>query len=75
MFGGVTAYLALYITGFVLYGEAKPYVLWALDPVIWGFAASAACGILVTLASKPPPRTLVERFFYADQGARRGNTQ
>jgi Na+/pantothenate symporter len=65
MFGGMTAYLALYIGGFVTYGEARPYVLWAFDPVIWGFAASATCGMVVTLATKPPPRTLVERFFYA----------
>lgn len=64
MFGGVTAYLALYIAGFAMHGEARPYVLWALDPVIWGFAASATCGIVVTVSTQPPPRELVERYFY-----------
>lgn len=67
MFGGIIAYLALYIVGFVTYGEARPLVVLQLDPVIWGFVASAACGLIVTMATEPPSQKIVERFFYVQK--------
>lgn len=65
MFGGIGVYLSLYIAGFVAYGRASPLLLLQLDPMVWGAAASGILGLCVTLATKPPPVELVQRFFYA----------
>ena len=65
MLGGVLVYLSLYVAGFITYGRAKPITLFHLDPMVWGVVASALCGVCVTLTSKPPPQSVVRRFFCA----------
>jgi Na+/pantothenate symporter len=64
MFGGIGFYLSLYIGGFIAYGRATPLFLLQLDPMVWGAVASALFGLGVTLATKPPPAQLVDRFFH-----------
>lgn len=65
MLGGFSVYLSLYLTGYVVYRAAQPVMLLSLDPLIWGFAASLVAGVLVSLATAPPPEHLVRKFFYA----------
>ena len=64
MLGGFLAYLALYIAGFLVYGGTTPIRPLGLDPLIWGFAASLLFALAGTYATAPPPRHLVQRYFY-----------
>lgn len=66
MLGGLGCYLALYVAGFITFGRATPVRPLSLDPLIWGFAASLVFGLLFSLATPPPPRHLVRKFFYAE---------
>jgi sodium/pantothenate symporter len=49
-------------------GLLRPYYIFGVDPVIWGMLASAIAGIVVSLATSPPPRELISRLF--DRAAR-----
>ncbi len=66
MIGGFLAYLALYVAGFVLYGNTTPVRPLGFDPLIWGFAASLVFAWIGTFATAPPPERLVRKFFYRD---------
>ena len=63
MLGGFFSYVTLYILGYLQYGETKPIRPLSMDPLIWGFLASAAIGYALTLSTRPPERAIVERFF------------
>lgn len=67
MLGGLAVYLELYLAGFWIYGTNRPVSPLSLDPLLWGFAASFVCGVGVSLATPPPPRALVSRFFERDE--------
>ncbi|HJT36517.1 MAG TPA: hypothetical protein VJ783_31125 [Pirellulales bacterium] len=41
----------------------RPYYLLGLDPVIWGRTASLIAGVLVSLATAPPPAAVLSRLF------------
>ena len=47
----------------------QPYYLLGLDPIMWGLAASAATGIVVSLLTRPPDPDVISRFFDAKQPA------
>jgi sodium/pantothenate symporter len=72
MFVGAATVLVLFTCGPLF--ESKPifdaYQLLGLDPVVWGLAASAVAGVLVSLATMPPPVELVSRLFDAPQAAK-----
>ncbi len=63
--GGFFAHLSLYVTNWVMFDAFSPYNLLGVSPIIWGLAASLIVGIAATLASPPPPREQVRRFFCA----------
>ena len=65
MIGGLLAYLALYLAGFIQQGTMTPIRPLGLDPLIWGFLASLACAGLGTLAGPRPPEHVVRRFFFS----------
>jgi SSS family solute:Na+ symporter/sodium/pantothenate symporter len=66
MIGGLAAYLSLCVVGFFHYRAFRPLRPLDLDPLIWGLAASLACGVLVAITTRPPPKHLVRKFFYCD---------
>lgn len=72
MIGGAATVLVLFTCGPLF--ESKPifdaYQLLGLDPVVWGLAASAVTGVVVSLATSPPPAELVSRLFDAPQVAK-----
>lgn len=41
----------------------RPHFLLGVEPLAWGLAASSIAGVLVSLASQPPPVAIVSRFF------------
>jgi len=45
----------------------RPYFFCGFDPIIWGLLASAIAGVGVTLLTRPPSQTLIDRMFNADQ--------
>lgn len=67
MFAGAVTVLALFTCGPLVEGKAlfDPYQLLSLDPIVWGLAASAVAGVLVSLCTSPPPAALVSRLFDA----------
>jgi SSS family solute:Na+ symporter/sodium/pantothenate symporter len=44
-------------------GALRAYFFLGLDPVLWAMAASAAAGIVVSLATTPPAPERVDRYF------------
>jgi len=72
MLAGAAMALALFTCGPLL--ESKklfdPYQLLGLDPIVWGLAASAVAGVLVSLLTAPPSAVLVSRLFDADRPGR-----
>ncbi|MEX0939521.1 MAG: hypothetical protein WDZ59_16780 [Pirellulales bacterium] len=67
---GIVTYIGLYIGGFVYYGRTDPLEPLSLHPLIWGFAASAIAGVVVSLSTAPPPAHLVKKFFHRDDGGK-----
>jgi SSS family solute:Na+ symporter/sodium/pantothenate symporter len=66
MLGGAGTILALFIAGSIAGGTAfQPYLLFGLEPIVWGLAVSAVAGVVVSLCTVPPPPTLVSRLFDA----------
>jgi SSS family solute:Na+ symporter/sodium/pantothenate symporter len=67
MFAGAATVLALFSCGPLLENKRffDPYQLAGLDPIIWGLAASSLAGVLVSLATAPPPAELVSKLFDA----------
>jgi len=43
----------------------RPYFLLGLDPILWGLAASAIAGVVVSRLTTPPPEELVSKLFDA----------
>jgi sodium/pantothenate symporter len=65
MLAGFLAHLSMYFLGYV-YNRSffNPYRLFDFDPIIVGLFVSFATVILVTLITPPPPRDIVEKYFY-----------
>jgi SSS family solute:Na+ symporter/sodium/pantothenate symporter len=41
----------------------RPYFLLGMDPIVWGLAASAVVGVLVSLTTSPPEPERIARYF------------
>jgi len=71
MIVGASVSLSLYAIGWSsddpLIGEISqtPYYLGGLHPIVWGMAASMLAGVITSLATKPPPESLLQRLFDA----------
>jgi SSS family solute:Na+ symporter/sodium/pantothenate symporter len=66
MLCGAGTILALFVAGWLSGGAAfQPYTLLGLEPLVWGLAVSAVAGVVVSLATSPPPAELVSRLFDA----------
>jgi len=72
MVGGASTVLTLYMVGIFektpeqRIGQLtgfRPYYLCEVDPFLWGVLVSALCGILVSLLTTPPDRSLVSKMF------------
>lgn len=63
MLGGTLTTAALWGTGLHLYGEARPYLPFGFDPVLWALAASFVLGISVSLATRPPREEWIHKLF------------
>ena len=66
MLSGAGTILALFIAGSVIDGTAfHAYMLWGMEPIVWGLAVSAVAGVGVSMVTSPPPAELVSRLFDA----------
>jgi SSS family solute:Na+ symporter/sodium/pantothenate symporter len=72
MLCGAGTVLTLFIIGVLSsdpqIGQAtkfRPYFLGGLEPMVWGLAASALAGVVVSLLTPPPKPELVSKFFDA----------
>lgn len=63
MMAGFVAVAVLYTVGRLQTGIFEPWRPLGLDPFMWGLAGSIAGGIAGTLATAPPPRGLVVKYF------------
>ena len=63
MLGGFGMYLALYIAGILESGSTRPYLLFGMDPLIWGVLVSLGCAYLFSILGPPPKEQLVKQFF------------
>jgi SSS family solute:Na+ symporter/sodium/pantothenate symporter len=79
LWGGFGTVFALYVLGWSGFGKSAaegtlaaerfhPYLLFGLDPLIYGFLASFGLGIIVSLFTRPLPQPHVDRYFLADAG-------
>ena len=64
MTSGFAAHLSLYLIGFFQGNGFSPYRPLGIDPILVGLAASFVIGFIVTLKTPPPPKDLVEKYFY-----------
>ena len=67
MLGGFLFHLSLYGAGYFAYGRFSSYRLLGLDPIIWGLAVSFFLVIAVSKATAPPPRHIIQRYFFKQQ--------
>ncbi|RMG32219.1 MAG: hypothetical protein D6725_18180 [Planctomycetota bacterium] len=64
MLAGFGAHLAMYVGGLLVNGSFyRPLQPLSVDPILIGLAASFVVGALVTLATPPPPKCLVVKYF------------
>ncbi len=69
MLAGAGTILTLFIVGSIGSGTAfQAYMLWGMEPIVWGLAVSAMAGVFVSLGTSPPPPELVSRLFDAPTG-------
>ncbi len=64
MVSGFSAHLSMYLVGFLQGNGFSPYRLFDMDPIIIGLTTSFVVGYGVTILTPPPPRDLVEKYFY-----------
>jgi sodium/pantothenate symporter len=65
MLGGFLCHLSLYVVGWYRGdGFTKPMRPFSLDPVVVGIVMSFAAGFVVSLLTPPPPKELIEKYFY-----------
>ena len=64
MVSGFSAHLSMYLVGFLQGSGFSPYRLFNMDPIIIGLTTSFVVGYCVTLLTPPPPRDLIEKYFY-----------
>jgi SSS family solute:Na+ symporter/sodium/pantothenate symporter len=70
MLAGAGTILTLFIVGSIAGGAAfQPYVLFGLEPIVWGLAISAVAGICASLLTTPPHEKLVSQLFDAPSDA------
>ncbi len=61
MLVGFLCHLSLYIAG---EGFDKPWRPFALDPVVIGIGSSFVAAFVISFLTPPPPKELVEKYFY-----------
>jgi sodium/pantothenate symporter len=72
MVTGCSTILVLFISGYLGTGSIfQPYLLYGLEPIVWGLAVSTIAGIGVSLITSPPPAEIVAQLFDAPQFASR----
>ncbi len=64
MLSGFGAHLSLYLVGFMQGNGFSPYKPGGVDPIIIGLVTSFVVGFIVTLVTPPPPKDLVDKYFY-----------
>ncbi|MCH2210667.1 MAG: hypothetical protein MK110_05160 [Fuerstiella sp.] len=64
MLSGFGSHLSMYLIGFLQGNGFSAYRLFDMDPIIIGLTTSFLVGYGVTLLTPPPPRDLVEKYFY-----------
>jgi SSS family solute:Na+ symporter/sodium/pantothenate symporter len=82
MVSGAAAVLGLLVAGQFtsdpMVGEQtafRSYYLLGLHPFLWGLAASAVSGVVVSGLTKPPPAAWVSRLFDAPSGGASGSSE
>lgn len=63
MITGAVTILALYFAGYLVDGKFGEYSLFGLHPIVWSIFSTAVVIFSVSLAQRPPDRSLVEKFF------------
>ena len=63
MLCGVGVTLTMYGIGMAITREFTPFRPFDIDPIIWGLAASAVAGVLVSLRTLPPDEGLISKLF------------
>ena len=64
MLGGFLAHLAMYLTGWAVYGSFfRPYPLFSFNPVVVGLFVSFVTVYVVSRMTSPPPEELVQKYF------------
>jgi len=63
MLCGVGVTLTMYGIGMAKFSEFTPFRPFDIDPIIWGLAASAVAGVLVSLRTLPPDEGLISKLF------------
>lgn len=66
MAGGFGVHLALYVTGWQVYGTFRAYTPLGVDPIIWGLLGSLTVAIVASRVTAPPDDRLIDRYFYVD---------
>ncbi len=68
MLAGFLAHLSMYTAGAWMNGSFfLPYKLFNLDPIIVGLVGSFVTVYVVTLQTPPPPKELVQKYFYRNE--------
>ncbi|MEO2031807.1 MAG: hypothetical protein ABGZ35_06955 [Planctomycetaceae bacterium] len=70
MVSGFASHLAMYLVGFLQGNGFSPYRLMDMDPIIIGLLTSFVVGYGVTILTPPPPRDLVDKYFYTRSAPR-----
>ena len=66
MLAGAGTILTLFIIGSVASGTAfQAYMLFGMEPIVWGLTVSGLAGVVVSLCTTPPPDELVSQLFDA----------
>jgi Na+/pantothenate symporter len=63
MLGGFFVHLGVYVAGYLRYGRFEDLAPLGIGSIVWGLLGSLAMTVLITLATPPPPREIVRRFF------------
>jgi SSS family solute:Na+ symporter/sodium/pantothenate symporter len=63
MLGGSATVWVLYSIGWTTTHAFRPYLLWGLEPMVYGLAVSGVLGFAVSLLTTPPSEEHVSRLF------------
>jgi len=64
MAAGFFTHFSMYLAGYFVYGRFQPFELFDINPILWGILGSLFAGLAVTMLTAPPPRHLVQKYFF-----------